>query len=188
MENHAQQFEKWVELYTEALVGWAIKKVPDVETARDLVQDTFLAAFQSLERFKAESSPKTWLTGILKNKIADYYRKASRIPQQSFEESYQSSIDKSDDFNEMGHWRNMDMASTWSVDEELLDNKAFIHVLEHCMSELPKNWALIVHAKYLFEKDAEEICKEFNISKTNYWQVIHRAKLLLRSCIQTKWN
>ena len=66
---------QWVESYTENLHSWAFHKVSDGELAKDLVQDTFLAAAEKIESFKGDSSPKTWLFSILNHKIIDHYRK-----------------------------------------------------------------------------------------------------------------
>jgi RNA polymerase sigma-70 factor (ECF subfamily) len=37
------------------------------------------------------------------------------------------------------------------------------------------------------DKKTEEICQELGISTTNYWQMMHRAKLQLRECIDENW-
>ena len=59
----------------DALFRFAIQRVKQVEAAEDLVQETFLAAVQSRDRFKGQSTEKTWLFSILKHKLIDYYRK-----------------------------------------------------------------------------------------------------------------
>jgi len=41
--------------------------------------------------------------------------------------------------------------------------------------------------KYMEDLEAEEICKVLNISSSNYWVIIHRAKLQLRKCIEQNW-
>ena len=70
----------WVNSYTNDLYSWAFHKVSDVELAKDLVQDTFLAAAEKIDGFKGESSPKTWLFSILNHKIVDVYRKKAKQP------------------------------------------------------------------------------------------------------------
>ncbi|MDZ7646527.1 MAG: RNA polymerase sigma factor [Cytophagales bacterium] len=59
---------QWVNQYGDALYSWAFHKTIDEAIAQDLVQETFIAAYQKLDTFKNASSPKTWLFGILKNK------------------------------------------------------------------------------------------------------------------------
>jgi len=72
--------ETWVNQHTDALYSWAFHKVSDSELAKDLVQDTFLAAAEKMENFKGDSSPKTWLFSILNHKIIDHYRKKVHQP------------------------------------------------------------------------------------------------------------
>jgi len=67
----------WVKNYGNELYGFAFSKLSKQEVAEDLVQDTFLSALNAMDSFKGKSSERTWLYTILKNKIADYYRKAS---------------------------------------------------------------------------------------------------------------
>ena len=59
-----------VDNYSDMLYQWAVYRVSDEKLAEDLVQDTFLAAIEGLEKFKGTSAIKTWLFGILNNKIA----------------------------------------------------------------------------------------------------------------------
>ncbi|HID70194.1 MAG TPA: sigma-70 family RNA polymerase sigma factor, partial [Desulfobacterales bacterium] len=66
---------KWLGLYGDALYRFAIIRVQDSFAAEDLVQETLLAADRSYENFSGKSTVRTWLTGILKHKIVDYYRR-----------------------------------------------------------------------------------------------------------------
>jgi RNA polymerase sigma-70 factor (ECF subfamily) len=45
----------------------------------------------------------------------------------------------------------------------------------------------VVELKYLYETDSNIVCENLNISKTNFWQIMHRAKLLLKTCLENKW-
>jgi RNA polymerase sigma-70 factor (ECF subfamily) len=62
--------------HTDYLIAFAERRLADREAARDAVQDTFLAALRSTQQdgFAGRSSVRTWLTGILKHKIADNFR------------------------------------------------------------------------------------------------------------------
>ncbi len=51
----------WVEMYSDNMFSWALHKTSSKETSEDLVQETFLAAVQSFDKFKGDSNPKTWL-------------------------------------------------------------------------------------------------------------------------------
>ncbi len=161
----------------------AFHKVSDEEQARDLVQDTFLAAAEKMDSFKGNSSPKTWLYSILNNKIIDHYRKKvhKTVPH---ENEFLGRFFESD-----GEWQENRRPQNWQHKEEqhLLDNDEFQAVLKKCLDALPDKWSLCVQLKYLSGKKGEAICQELDITPSNYWQIIHRAKLQLRDCVDEKW-
>ena len=65
----------WVQQYGDQLYSWAYYRTSDEALSADLVQETFLSAFQHYERFRASSSPKTWLFSILKNNLRLFLRR-----------------------------------------------------------------------------------------------------------------
>lgn len=173
----------WVNDYTDELYSWAFHKVSNAELARDLVQDTFLAALEKIGNFKGDSSPKTWLFSILNHKIIDYYRKKVNQP---------STLDNQlfpDFFDTGGKWQETRRPKDWTEhhEEQLLDDPEFQKILQKCLEALPEQWSTSVKLKYLLEKKGEEICQELNISPSNFWQIIHRAKLQLRDCVEKNW-
>jgi RNA polymerase sigma-70 factor (TIGR02943 family) len=173
---------EWVNEYTQEMVRWALHKTSSTQLAEDLVQDTFLAAAEKLAGFKGESTPKTWLFSILNNKIVDHYRKKSRNP---------IAVDKdvlSDNFDNKGKWYKNTQPEDWQLDDSnLLDDEVFREILALCMEALPEQWNSCMKLKYLMNNNGEQICQELNISPSNFWQIIHRAKLRLRDCIETNW-
>lgn len=182
METNTINLSEWVESYTTDLYSWALHKVSDSELAKDLVQDTFLAAAEKAQGFKGDSTPKTWLFSILNHKIIDFYRKKVRQPVRVDNQVFSTF------FDEGGDWKVEKRPGQWSnEDEHLLDDIEFQAVLKECMDELPENWNTCIKLKYLMNKNGEEICQELNITPTNFWQIVHRTKLQLRSCIEENW-
>ena len=59
--------------------------------------------------------------------------------------------------------------------------------LKECISNLPEKWNLAISYKYFSNQKTEVICQELGITTSNYWQIIHRAKLLLKKCVESKW-
>lgn len=181
MSNTPQHtVEEWVSLYTDELFSWAIHKVKHRSTAEDLVQETFLVAVEKQESFKGNSSPKTWLFAILNNKINDFYRQASKY------QAVHSNNTFEDLFDEHGSWKNYQTIQ-WDEKQNVLDDPSFISVLNGCLDKLPFQWRSIVTLKFLEEKKAEVICQEMDIQPTNYWQIVHRAKVLMKKCIEQQW-
>ena len=173
--------KQWVDDYTNEMLSWALHKVSDVEAAKDLIQDTFMAAVTKRDTFKQKSSPRTWLFSILNHKIIDYYRKHSKTTINIHDEKI------SNYFDEHGTWIKDKMPESWENEPHLLDDKEFQSVLDQCLDYLPEKWEDSIRLKYLMEKNGKEICQVLGLSPTNFWQIIHRAKVQLRDCIEINW-
>jgi len=78
----------------------------------------------------------------------------------------------------------------WQSDDEqnVLDEADFQEVMQKCMGALPEKWNAAIKLKYMTEKKSEDICQELGITTSNFWQIVHRAKLQLRDCIDTNWH
>src|SRR6516162_10667293 len=70
--------ERWVEDHGDYLFRYALCRVRRPEVAEDLVQETLCAAVRIHSTFLGKSSEHSWLCGILKNKVVDYFRKQLR--------------------------------------------------------------------------------------------------------------
>jgi RNA polymerase sigma-70 factor (ECF subfamily) len=179
----------WVNAYADYLYSLALMKVNNKETAEDLVQETFLSAFKAKDSFKNGSSEKTWLTAILKNKIIDHYRKKDVLKEVT---SYITDTETGFDehiFNATdGHWLMESVPLAW---QELADAKVnsneFNKIIQFCIQKMPAKLVPVFVAKFLDEAESAAICKEFNITTSNYWVIIHRAKVLIRSCLEKNW-
>lgn len=178
--------EQWVYTYGDGLFSWAYHKTNDKSIAEDLVQETFLAAHKSFDSFKGESSPKTWLFRIINNKIIDHYRKTSHKTITYIEEEEKKKITDSL-FDKYDNWSPNGLESAWQEDQHLLDNPEFNNTMDQCMSILPSSWKTAVLLKYHLGKESKEICRTLGITPSNYWQILHRAKLLLKKCLEKKW-
>ena len=123
----------WVNQFTADLLSWTSRKVSDTELAKDLVQDTFLAATEKIESFKGESSPKTWLFSILNYKIIDHYRAKVKQPVKFEDQTF------SNFFTADGEWLPDKRPGKWNdEDGHLLDNVDFNAVLKMCIEALPE--------------------------------------------------
>jgi len=186
--NHQLNPHQWVAAHADYLYGFAIVRLNDEEHARDLVQETFLAALQRVSAFEGKSSERTWLTAILKNKIVDVYRKKSSglkaVEVREAEEHEQNDFFDPDN----GHW--MDKYGPKEVgelDKDNLVSKEFELILKRCLQKLPTLWMSVFVMKHIDEEPTETICTELKINPSNFWVIIHRAKVNLRACLQRNW-
>lgn len=185
---HTCDPHQWVNKYADYLYGYAITRVDDEELARDLVQETFLAALEKAEKFEGRSSEITWLIAILKNKIIDVYRKKSSglLKRQ---EALTEPQDPDDFFEaEDGHWKVQYQPKAFGLETyDPLLGKEFNHILRQCMQKLPSLWLSVFTMKHMDEETTETICSELKVTSSNYWVIIHRAKVNLRACLQKNW-
>lgn len=183
-----QIFREWIDLYSDQLYSWAFYKTSRKETAEDLVQDTFVAAMQAYTKFENKSSIKTWLFSILKNKIYDYHRNNFKIELASEKLNSETINSRNNFFDKDEEWINSAHPADWGEpNENLLDNLEFNKALKKCLEKLPPQWNSAIQLKYLASKDGKIICQELGITPTNFWQILHRAKLNLRKCIELNW-
>jgi RNA polymerase sigma-70 factor (ECF subfamily) len=175
--------EDWVNKYADMLYAYTVVRVNDTGIAEDIVQETFLSAWKSRETYSGAASEKNWLFTICKNKIIDYYRKKASNPVQYAE------ADNSDNFfDEAEHWTEKDGPKDWGIDyNQGVEQKEFYSILDYCKQKLQEMQRNVFVMKYMEDLSAEEICKVLNITPSNYWVLIHRAKLQLRGCLEKNW-
>ena len=174
---------RWVDEYGDYLFGFALSRLRDRDTAEEAVQETFVAALKNVHQFSGKGSERAWLLGVLKRKIIDHYRSRKRDPHNLDDET--GSISEML-FDEKGSWRKeIRAAIRHSFDS--LDRQEFWQIFRRCLGLLPKRQADIFTLRVMDERESKEICKELDISSTNYWVILHRARLQLASCMKQRW-
>lgn len=176
--------EDWVDRYGDYLYRYALLRLKDPDRAEDIVQETFLAALRSRINYRRLSSERTWLVGILKHKIIDYLRRASRERRRY--ESGSLGREQDQAFDEDGSWRIE--PPRWDTQaDEALEWKEFWDVFERCLSELPSRLYGSFVLKEIEQLSTKQICKELGITPTNLMVRMHRTRRLLRDCLESNW-
>lgn len=187
MESTAKQEHdavNWLDLYGDALYRFAMARVHNAFTAEDLVQETLMAAYRSYEKFSGKSTVKTWLTGILKNKIADYYRKLKPEYGDENIDSYASSLDTLFDTKEKWKIKPGD----WGGDpQNVFERKELLAVIHACLADMPERIAHVYKMRELEGATTSEICERIETGKNNCWVILYRARMLLRRCLEVNW-
>lgn len=177
--------QKWLELYGTLLYQYTLPRVNDSTVAEDLVQDTFLSALKGLEGYKGVASEKNWLFTILKNKIIDHYRKKATEQAVMAMPDLQNVED--DWFNEEGRWAENRAPKDWNISENPTERKEIQKIINWCKDHLKTLQRDVFVLKYMEELSSDEICKVLNITPSNYWVLIHRARLQVRDCVEKHW-
>jgi RNA polymerase sigma-70 factor, ECF subfamily len=187
----------WVDLHGDYLYRYANFRLRDQTQAEDVVQETFVAALQAYAGFAGRGSERTWLVGILKHKIVDFFRKQSRegvIDKREGEEFEHEELFMQEG-EWVGHWvaavqpQNAHLGpSEWHANpEELVEQDEFWDVFKNCLSPLPERIASAFTLREVDGLDSEEICELLNIKVNNLWVMLHRARTHLRRCLELNW-
>ena len=176
--------EEWVDRYGDYLYRFALARTRNAERAEELVQETFLAALRSRRNYKQQSSPRTWMTAILKHKIVDHLRKANREQSWSDENALDREIDEM--FDRAGHWAMR--PRRWKTHPgDHFEQKEFLRILYECLAGLPQRIAQVFMRREMEDASTEDICQEMGITSTNCWTMLYRARTRLRRCLQHNW-
>jgi RNA polymerase sigma-70 factor (ECF subfamily) len=174
-----------LERHRPYLLRFALMQLRDRNAAEDAVQETLLAAIQGAERFKGRSAVRTWLVGILKHKVIDNIRRASRDKSVELSGGGAPEGDLDSSFLDDGHFASPPLE--WESPESALEQRRFFEALERCMQGLPKTTASAFMMRELMGLDTEEICKELGVSASNCWVMLYRARMSLRACLERTW-
>ena len=175
--------DKWIDNYADYMYNYAIVRVNDGDLAKDLVQDTFFAGLKSAKNFQGKSTERTWLISILKRKIIDHYRKINSKKGQA-----EVRMNFYDNGENEGNWLEERVPQNWdNQSEKSIENQELKSQLEFCIDALPEKYAMVFRMKTIQEFETEEICKELDITASNLWVIIHRARTQLRKCMEDNW-
>jgi RNA polymerase sigma-70 factor (ECF subfamily) len=182
-EQNSLNPNQWVDLYADDLFNYTITRIDDAELAKDLVQDTFLAALKAMKNYRGDASERTWLISILKRKIIDQYRKMnSKKGKAEVKMSFYESGDKK------GNWIEERVPQSWGNQAEIdIESKELGTALHHCIEALPDKYKAVFKMKTIDNIETDHICNELNITASNLWVMIHRARVQLRDCMETNW-
>lgn len=172
-----------IDSHSDFLFKYALYRIQNPTVIEDLLQETFLAVLKNYKTFKGISTERTWLVSILKHKIMDYYRSLER------EKNLEGRVSGSFEDGETSHRYDFPMVGKGSIPvdpAQALEQKEVMEVLGQCLEELPARQqdAFILHE--LEDIDTDDICNKLNISHSNFWVMMHRARSRLRICMKSK--
>lgn len=168
---------------------FALLQVRDQDVAEDLVQETLEAALVGMGKFSGKSSLKTWVFGILKNKIIDHLRRKDRsVPFSSLVGDAEDSDDLLDAlFDEKGFWNVENRPSAWDDPTEAFESAQFWKVFDTCLHRMPENTSRVFMMREFLGFEASEICAQLTITTSNCNVILHRARTRLRVCLEDNW-
>jgi RNA polymerase sigma-70 factor (ECF subfamily) len=189
-QSQSPDFSAWVDEHGDYLYKYALFRLRDGSAAEDAVQETFLAALKAYGGFEGRGSERTWLVGILKHKVTDYFRRLTReapIGETEGEEFEPNEFfTRTDEWT--NHWNTAYAPSEWrATPAELIERSDFWKVFNDCLSLLPQRTASAFTLREVDGLSSKEICEVLGISVNNLWVMLHRARLHLRNCLEINW-
>lgn len=168
-------YEALVRRYSPRLLGLARRIVGNDEDARDVIQDAFLAAFRSLERFHGDARLSTWLHRIVVNTALMKLRRRRRKPEESIEPLLPA-------FLADGH--HAEKFSAWSEPaDETLSRAETRALVRNRIEELPESFRTVLVLRDIEGLDTEETARVLNTTPNAVKIRLHRARQALRTLL-----
>ena len=173
--------EGWQEKHGNYLYRYALCRLRNPELAEEKVQETFVGALQTQERFQGRASERTWLTSILKRKIFDHFRTINR--ERSFDSALLEKVSPDSHFDRKGRWIAGPNKWYWEPDSALRQ-KEFLDIFHRCLSKIPDRLAQVFVLREVDGHQGDEICALMGISRTNLGVMLYRARMRLRLLLE----
>lgn len=172
------------------MLRFARLQLRNAETAEDMVQEAIEAALRKGSTFAGQSSLKTWVFAILRHRIIDHLRQASRTVTMSSlvgdDDDWQEKLEAM--FNERGGWRDGARPVDWPDPQESMQRREFWTVFEACLDHLPAATGRVFMMREFLGFESNEICSQLGITTSNCHVILHRARLKLRTCMDVGWG
>jgi len=153
------------QLYSRPMFSVCMRLLNHREDAEDILQESFISAFNAIETFRQESSFGSWLKRIVVNKSLNHIKK-KRIHFEEISETVQIIEEK----------------------EEVESDNLDVEVVKKAMKELSEGYR-IVFTLYMFENlSHKEIAEELKISVSTSKSQLNRAKKSLKKIIEAKYE
>jgi RNA polymerase sigma-70 factor, ECF subfamily len=144
------------------LVRFARHRLHDLAEAEDVAHDALLAALEQPQAFQGRASLRTWVTAIAKHRVTDRHRSRQR----------EAATDPV----------HFDLIAQGDSDPcDLASRAQFVDSLQHCVTSLEGRSARVFELNDCLGASTDEICQELDISRTNCWTLLHRARQTLRA-------
>jgi RNA polymerase sigma-70 factor (ECF subfamily) len=194
-ERDQAAFADMLDAWSPGLLRVARAYVASAEVAADVVQDTWLAVIEGIDRFEGRSSLKTWVYRILTNTAKRRGARESRsAPWSSLPADGDTgpTVDPSwfrapgEEYP--GHWR--EFPSPWPTTvvpspEGRALAAEIIAQLDGALAELPGRQRVVITLRDVEGLTSEEVCEVLDISPANQRVLLHRARAFVRARLET---
>jgi RNA polymerase sigma-70 factor (ECF subfamily) len=168
-------FEEQAIPYMDQLYAAAMRLTRNPSDAADLVQETFIKAFQAFGQFQQGTNLKAWLYRIQTNTFINNYRKNQRNP-------YQGTIDDLEDW-QLGSAESVTRTtSTRSAEAEAIDHLPDSDVKE-ALQSIPEDFRMAVYFADVEGFSYQEIADIMKTPVGTVMSRLHRGRRMLRDLL-----
>jgi RNA polymerase sigma-70 factor (ECF subfamily) len=182
-------FAELVNAYSSSLIRLAQDFVRTRSVAEEVVQETWLAVLNGIDRFEGRASFKTWLFRILVNKAKTRgAREARTVPFSALATGDDEPVVPEERFRGAddqwpGHWASPPMPLDTIPEERLLAREARGRIAE-ALHTLPDSQRVVVTLRDVAGWDSEEVCEALGLSEGNQRVLLHRGRARLRGALE----
>lgn len=184
-----QAFDILVAQLHAGLIRMAMRHVADREVAEEVVQETWIALIEGLDRFEGRSSLRTWIFGILIHKAKDRGVREKRHTTFSAFESLddEAAVDPSR-FHQSGEW-----AGQWALPpqpcdertpEMLLASHQAVTAMNRAIEALPPTLKDVLILRDVEGMEVRDVCELLKITEMNLYVRLHRARERIRTAVE----
>lgn len=166
--RHPGDFTALVERHHRDLLVYAVALTRNDATARDIVQESFIIAYEKIDLFDVTRDFATWMRGIVRNKWREWLRKNKRY---DLNDNELARIDA-----DMALWQN----------RRVQEDNSLFDALEQCLDRLPENLRTVVDAFYYEGRSGDEVAELLQVAPAAVRKRLQRARTLLKQCLDTK--
>jgi len=164
--------EEFYNAYRDRVYISVLKKVGGDETvAEDIVQETFLAALNSLDRFRGDSRLYTWLRGIENHKVSDFYRHRAQ-------EARSGELFLNTDFITIEQFGDIELLTP-----SIMETEEARHAIQQALVTLPADYRQVLVLKYIEELPVLQISRVMGKSVKSVEGLLSRARKTLRTSL-----
>lgn len=175
-------FSALVEKLHGTLVRLAEHFVGRGAAAEEVVQDTWLAVLEGLDRFEGRSSLRTWIGSILVNRART--RRAKDKREQTIFDADQEMVIEEGKMNAIGFWA--EGPPVVLLPDDALARKRARELLASEIEQLPDNQRVVLTLRDVSEWSSDEVCNVLGLSETNQRVLLHRGRMRLRAALARK--
>jgi RNA polymerase sigma-70 factor (ECF subfamily) len=159
-----EAFTALVEATSAEIQAFVASRAACVSMIDEVVQATFVAAFESIGTYRPGGSPEAWLKGIARNRLHEVLRSWRRSRQQPIDPIAL-------------------VAAAAEPEDEVFAGERYAR-LGACLERLPQAWRRLVEARYWTDTPVQEIAEQHGTSVGTVSQTLYRARGALLACLE----